>query len=178
MTPFQLYQWATCNIPSVTFQYCTSEEYQSEKAHLELRFQKSRTILGTRSLHTFIPKSNDTLSIKRYSSSTDSKDERVTKQPEDLEIEQVSGYVTCVHESVWWLACVLEKDLENAEFRLTLLHPHGPSRSYKYPTAPDIITLPLSSILTLVEPRTTTGRTYSLYQRDSRAATAKLKTVL
>jgi len=113
-----------------------------------------------------IPKSYDTLSTKKYSSSTDSKDEKVTKQPEDLEIEQVSGYVTCVHESVWWLACVLGKDLENAEVRLTLLHPHGPSRSYKYPTAPDITTLPLSSILTLVEPKTTTGRTYSLYQRD------------
>ena len=42
----------------------------------------------------------------------------------------------------------------------------------------DIVTLPLTSILTLVEPRTTTGRTYSVNQRDSRAARAKLKTVL
>ena len=97
--------------PCGCYQYCTSEEYQSEKAHLELRFQKSRTIPEAHSLHTFIPKSNVTLStevllinwFKRW---------RVTKQPEDFEIEQVSGYVTCVHESVWWLAYVLEKDLE------------------------------------------------------------------
>ena len=90
----------------------------------------------------------------------------------------MSGYVTYVHKSIWWLASVLEKDLENAEVRLTLLHPHGPSRSYKYPTVPDIVTLPLTSILTLVEPRTTTGCTYSVNQRDSRAARDKLNTVL
>ena len=57
MTPFQLYEWALKNIPSVTFMYCTIEEYEREKSFLEHRFQKSRTIAGTRSLPTcFYPK--------------------------------------------------------------------------------------------------------------------------
>ena len=27
---------------------------------------------------------------------------------DDLQIDDISGYVTCVHSSKWWLACVLE----------------------------------------------------------------------
>ena len=178
ITPFQLYEWASQTIPSVTFAYCTTEEYQSEKAHLEIRFQKSRTIPGTRSLHSFVPVSNDTLTTKRYSLSSTSKDERVTKQEMDIDMEQVSGYVTCMHQNTWWLTCVLENDIDNAEVKLTFLHPHGPSRSFKYPATPDIIVLPTSNILTLVEPRTTTGRQYTIQQKDTRAATSKLKAIL
>ena len=132
MTPFQLYQWATSSIPSISFTFCTTEEYQAEKAFLEARFKKSCTIAGTRSLHTFIPKSSDTVSTKRYSFSQESKDQKVVKEPDDLDIYDVSGFVLCIHKGVWWLACVLEKDLDNSEVKLTLLHPHGPSRSFKY----------------------------------------------
>ena len=175
MTPHQLYEWALENVPSITFAYCTTEEYEREKTYLEARFLKSKTIPGTRSLHSFVPKSTDTLITKKFSLATQSKDEKVTKQGEDLDMEQISGYVTCVHSSFWWLACVLEKDVENAEVKLTLLQPHGPSRSFKYPAIPEIIVLPLPNILTLVEPRTVSGHTYTLLQKDSRAATTKLK---
>ena len=93
-------------------------------------------------------------------------------------MEQVSGYVTCMHKNSWWLACVLENDIDNAEVKLMFLHPHGPSRFFKYPATPDIIVLPTSNILTLVEPRTTTGRQYTIQQKDTRAATSKLKAIL
>ena len=69
MTPFQLYEWASKNIPSVTFVYCTTEEYEREKSFQD-RFQKSRMIAGTRSLHAFIPKTTDTMTTKRFSLST------------------------------------------------------------------------------------------------------------
>ena len=178
MTPLQLYEWASKAIPSVDFAYCTIEQYQSEKAVLENRFQNSRTITGTRSLHSFIPVSSDTLETKRYSLSSISKNERVTKQDMDIHIELVSGYVTCVHNNYWWLGCVLEKDIDNAEVKLTLLHPHGPSRSFKYPAQPDIVVLPVLNVLTLVEPRTTTGRQYTLKQTESKVAAIKLKAIL
>ena len=126
-------------------------------------------------MHTFIPKSSDTVSTKRYSFSQESKDQKVVKEPDDLDIYDVSGFVLCIHKGVWWLACVLEKDLDNSEVKLTLLHPHGPSRSFIYPSIPDIIALPVSDILSLVEPRTTTGRVYTISQKDSRTASAKLK---
>lgn len=75
MTPFQLFQWASESIPSVTFNYCSAEEYEAEKSHLEMRFQKSKTIPGTCSLHSFVPTSKDTLQTRRYSMSSVSKEQ-------------------------------------------------------------------------------------------------------
>ena len=95
MTPLQLHQWASKSIPGVIFEYCTLEEYESEKTKLEKRFDNSRTIAGTHRLHCFIPNSRHSLLTKRYSISSSSKVERVTKLVTDLELEQVAGYVTC-----------------------------------------------------------------------------------
>ena len=177
MTPIDLYEWASQAIPSVTFVYCSNEEYHIETTQLNTRFLNSRTIPGTRSLHCFIPISKHVLATKRYSLSSLSKNERVTKHETDIDIEQISGYVTCKLDNMWWLACVLEKDIDNAEIKLSFLHPHGPSQSFKYPASPDINVMPISNILTAVEPRTTTGRRYSILQKDAKEATNKLKTI-
>ena len=152
ITPLQLYQWASSSIPGVNFEYCTLEEYDSEKTQLEKRFDNSRTIAGTRRLHCFIPNSRDSLQTKRYSISSCSKVERVTKLETDIELEQVAGYVTCKYEGHWWLAQVLVKDSDNSEVKLSLLHPHGPSRSFKHPLSPNIINMALADVLTIVEP--------------------------
>ena len=117
-------------IPSVTFVYCTTEENEREKSFLEDRLQKSRTIVGTRSLHAFILKTTDTMTTNRFSLSTTSKDMKVMRERGELEMEEVFGYVICIHNNQWWLGCVLEKDLENVQVKLSLLHPSGPSRSF------------------------------------------------
>ena len=44
MTPLQLFEWASENIPGVVFRYCSTEEYEEVKHHLEKRFENSRTI--------------------------------------------------------------------------------------------------------------------------------------
>ena len=67
MTPFHLYEWASSNIPAVFFDYCSVEEYENEKMNIERRFENCQTIPGTHRLHCFIPQSQDTLLIKRYS---------------------------------------------------------------------------------------------------------------
>ena len=121
-TPLQLYQWASKSIPGVNFEYCTLEEYESKKTQLEKRFDNSRTIAGTRRLHCFIPNSRDSLQTKKYSLSSSSKVERVTKLVTDLELEQVAGYVTCKNQGHWWLAQVLAKDSDNGEVKLCLLY--------------------------------------------------------
>ena len=105
------------------------QEYEREKSFLEDRFQRSRTIAGARSLHAFIPKSTDTMTIKRFSLSTTSRDVKVMKERGELEME-VSGYVICIHSNQWWLGCVLEKDLDDVQVKLSLLHSPGPSRSF------------------------------------------------
>ena len=44
---------------------------------------------------------------------------------------------------------------------------------YRYP---DVITLPLTEILTKVSPRSRTGRVYTLTQKESKAAADKFET--
>jgi hypothetical protein len=61
------------------------------------------------------------------------------------------------------------------QVKLSLLHPSGPSRSFRYPHAPEIVTVPLYRVVLLVEPRTTTGRTYTIPQNVSKAARIQME---
>ena len=61
MTPRQLFDWACSNIPAAYFGYCSNEDYAREQSSLEHRFQLSRTIPGTRKLHSFVPISDSTV---------------------------------------------------------------------------------------------------------------------
>ena len=174
MTPRQLFEWASDNIPAVSFEYCSTEDYKREQTYLEERFQRSRTIPGTRKLHSFAPIAKDRVRTRVFSSSTIFKEERVTSCESELPVEQISGYVTCYYNEHWWVACVLQLYPDTIEERLTFLHPHGPSHSFRYPRVQDILTVPIADILTTVDPRTTTGRVYTLTQKESRTASEKL----
>ncbi len=170
-TPRQLFEWAAENIPSIFFKYCSLDDYKKEQLLLEERFQKSRTIPGTRKLHSFIPLTRSKVSTKVYSTSDTAKEERVTVLGSDLEIEKIKGFITCVYDDQWWVACTIQVDEDNV--KVTFLHPQGPSRSFRYPSRPDILTIPIAEVLTKVDPRTR-GRTYSLTQEESKLATEKL----
>ena len=171
-TPRQLFEWAVENIPAVVFKYCTLDDYKKEQVLLEERFQQSRTIPGTRKLDSFVPLTRSTPSTKVYSSSTTSKAESVTVLGSELDIEQIRGFVTCVYQNQWWVACTIQLDEEN--IKVSFLHPHGPSRSFRYPSTPEILTIPIGDILTKVDPKSR-GRMYTLTQEENRVATDKLK---
>ena len=68
--------------------------------------------------------------MKLYSNSGVYKEEKVVKDEGELELDGLSGFVSCVYENEWWLACILSVDPENAEIKVTFLHPHGPACSY------------------------------------------------
>ena len=51
MTPRQLFDWATINISTVHFDYCSSDDYKAEHDFLERRFMKARTIPVTSHIH-------------------------------------------------------------------------------------------------------------------------------
>ena len=108
MTPRQLFEWASDNIPAVCFEYCSTEDYKREQTYLEEQFQRSRAIPGTRKLHSFVPISKDRVRTRVFSSSTIFKEERVTSCESELPVEQIAGFVTCYYNEHWWVACVLQ----------------------------------------------------------------------
>ena len=74
MTPCQLYEWASENISTIVFTYCTTDDYRKAETFLEHRFQQSRTIPGTQKLHCFIPFQKDKLYTKLFSNSNTQKE--------------------------------------------------------------------------------------------------------
>ena len=98
MTLRQLFQWASSNISTITFEYCSTDDYLTENKNLAERFEECRTIPGTRKLHSFIPISTQKLQTKVFSSSSKAQIQWVTSKPDgEMEVEQVSGFITCIH---------------------------------------------------------------------------------
>ena len=111
---------------------------------------------------------------KEYSSLSSSKEERVTIRGDELTLEEITGFITCICDDQWWVACVLQTEV-SGEVKVSFLYPNGPSRSFRYPHRPDILNIPLSDILSKVDPRTVTGRVYTPTPKESRDASEKLK---
>ena len=68
---------------------------------------------------------------------------------------------------------MLQINTDIMEVQVTLLHPHGPSHSFRYPAKQHIIGIPLPNILTKVDPRTVTGHVYTLTKRETETTTEK-----
>jgi hypothetical protein len=102
------------------------------------------------------------------------REERVTLDKHDVPF----GFVTCLSDGKWWSACVLEVIEADNLVKLTFLHPNGPSSSFRYPEPHDIRTVPTDNVLTLVDPRTRTGRVYTLSKKEVTSASDKFRIIL
>ena len=60
-----------------------------------------------------------------YSLSPTSKEERVSIQENELALEDIRGFVICMYDKQWWLACVLEVDEDSDSVKVNYLHPHA-----------------------------------------------------
>jgi len=176
VSPRQLFDFAQSEISSVNFYYATVAEHEQEATLLKSRLAKARTIAGTHKLHCICPLSPETVKVKEFSKSEDSRVERVMLSSDsDLKTVDIKGYVTAKYDGYWWLGCVLQTMLDSSEVEVNFLHPHGPARSFKYPEPADILVMSCHDILTRVEPSTATGRTYTLSDEEASAAITALK---
>lgn len=103
---------------------------------------------------------------------------KVTSTVSEIPLETISGFVICAHQRNWWLGRVLQVESEPPLVTVMFLHPHGPCSSFKFPTTPDVKTLIKRNILTTVEPRTRTGRVYTLTKIETKTASEKLTKLL
>ena len=178
-TPVQLFNWAKENIQQVHFQYVEDKDLAVTRKALKKRFEECKAIEGTQKFHCFlsIPACKTKLLIKEYSFALEDKKVTVSHVSckEVLAWEAINGYVTCEYDNHWWLALVLDLDMENDEVQLKFLHPAGPSSSFTFPQRDDILAMPRKSVLTTVSPLTVTGRTYTLSETETNEASKSLK---
>ena len=67
---------------------------------------------------------------------------------------------------------------DEIQFKLKLLHPPGPLNSFRYPPSEHTVTIAIKDVLTMVDPRTRTGRAYTPSQKEVKSASQKLDTML
>ena len=80
-------------------------------------------------------------------------------------------------EREWLLACVLQLSPDEDRVKVTLLHPPGPSNSFRYPKSEHIVTVTVKDILTVVDPQTRTECVYTPSMKEMKAATEKFSSV-
>ena len=71
MTPRQLFEWSDNYFENIVFEFCSHIEHENEKKSLQKRFERVKTIKGTRSYHCFIPIDSKSVACKVISLSTD-----------------------------------------------------------------------------------------------------------
>lgn len=171
-TPQQLFDYAKENIPGMNFVYTTIEEHTEMAQILEGRFKKALPIPGTREYHAFITSKTSItkLLVKEFSSSSTATEVSVMPDEENLFTFNTNGYVISVLGDRWWLGYILDKNENEDEFYLSILHPSGPSRSYVYPPRGDRQWVSIENILCQVNPFTPTGRMYNLMSEDAEKA--------
>ncbi|KAJ8873037.1 hypothetical protein PR048_026653 [Dryococelus australis] len=157
MTPRQLYEWTKTDIHTIYFAFSTVLDYEQETNALKERFSNARQVPGTQKLNCIIPNSKHRIVFKPFSFSRNSKEEDALTDTEDLDFEAIVGFVTCIYNDQWSLACVIDTNEEKQEFKVSFLAPHGPSPSFTYLWHPDILTVTSEYILTKVDPITATG---------------------
>jgi hypothetical protein len=66
LTPAQLCSWAKEHLPSIHEQYVCNNEVEQTTYHLKFGFDNTRTVVGTRQYHAFLPIYGTTLIAKKY----------------------------------------------------------------------------------------------------------------
>jgi hypothetical protein len=126
-----------------------------------------------------MPVKKGVLNTKIYSASANYTENCVICVRKDMiELKDITGFVTCKYDTFWWLGCVLSVSEESNDVKISFLHPHGPSASYKSPATPQILQLPQSEILAKVSPNTATGRTYTLTTEETKFTADRSKTYI
>lgn len=177
MTPLQLFTWCQENITGINFKYYSENDHVNHEKYLNKRFIDVLTIPGTQKIHAVIPFTESCFMSKMFSESSETENHHLLPGGEVLsEIQNVeSGFVTVEYNKLWWLACILGKNNETAEVKVSFLHPEGPASSFFYPSSPDVLIVKSESLIKKVEPLTATGRTYKLSQKEMMESSEVLK---
>ena len=109
LTLLQLFEYCSQNIHNIKTIYLSINDWENENNLLKERHQNSKTIPGTRKLHSFIPINEHELKVKTFSSCDEFTIEKVIKKiPKATLTFNIGNYVTVVYRKYWWLALVKE----------------------------------------------------------------------
>ena len=143
-------------------------EYRKD---LVSRYNKARTVPGTRSFHQFVPISSNSIGAKHVSEESEYSlvfNFESAISPHQLQLK-ISQFVVCLYDNLYWVGMITEIDDANEDVNINFMHNHLPTRSLKWPTRDDVCHVPRTHIICTIETPsllTSTGRQYVLNSDD------------
>ena len=141
------------------------------RADLEDRFAKSKTMPGTRSSHHFVPISCNKIANKLTSEDREFLQFDFDKSlTEEIAIKNIKCflYVNNIYHTFRWVGIVTEVNVHEGDLKIEFLHPHGPRKTFSWPSVADKCFVSVSNILCIITaPTTITGQIYRISDTDS-----------
>ena len=160
-------------IKTTKFYGISNEEMIVVRRELKERFEKSERVPGTRASHHYFPISCSQIAHKLTSDDPSFTnifdfDKDFTERLNFLKDLKVFSYVSCIYGGYWWIGMVTNLNDDEGDATIDFVHPHGPIKSFNWPSRSDKCYVPITNILTIIEtPKTTTtGRSYSISDKE------------
>ena len=160
-------------IPSITFFGVSQKEKENVHADLEDHCTKSKTMPGTRNSHHFVPIFCNKMAHKITSEDREflqlDFDKSLTKE---IDIKNIKCflYVSCIYNTFWWFGIVTEMNVHEGDLKVEFLNPHGPRKTFSWPSVADKCFVPASNILCDIShftaPTTITERMHLISDTD------------
>jgi hypothetical protein len=171
----QLFSWAKANISGIEMFFVSTEEIEKFEVWLESRLHEAKTIAGTRSHHSFVPISSDSLKIRRISADVDGTSVKATsslRAQESLCQSFTPGqYVAAAYDKAWYLGVVENVSLENEDVLINFMRTRNPGttiHSFVWPLTRDECWIPFQHVISTVEvPLQITKGRIKQYKLDS-----------
>ena len=149
LNPSDLYQWCQQHIAGILFIWVSQEEIEAHGLVLNERFNSARKIPGTRENHSFVPSANG-MQVSRVSGvETDyvcNSQSSAEMQPQQSLVTP-GCYVGCLYDGLWWIGSVRSVSDEHSDYEVVFMHPHSPSRYFRWPQREDICWVPQCHVL-------------------------------
>ena len=128
------------NVQGIIFKFISKAKMEEVRRELLERFNQGGTIPGTRSFHFFSPISSTSVGYKKLCeddsfygtfSFADNQEAIQNIQPKEMD------YIACRYDNFWWIGLVDEINHEEEDFEVKFMHPHGPTRNFRWPQRED-----------------------------------------
>ena len=127
---------------------------------------QSQTVRETRSSHHFVPISCNKIARKLNSEDREFLQFDFHKSLTE-EIKRFSN-VSSIYDTFWWVDIVTEVNVHEGDLKIEFLHPHGPRKTFSWPSVADKCFVSVSNILCIITaPTTITGQIYRISDTDS-----------
>lgn len=179
----KFFDFCKSRIENIRFSLISKEKISESRRSLEERFSKTKTVPGTRCFHHFIPKPKNQIATKRisfdekFSTIFDFANESPYLKMVDI---SVNDYIVCTYGDHWYFGLVMEKNEIECDVHVKFLHPHGPAKSFYWPSREDICWTPLCKIISCVNPPVTkgSGRMYYFAEEEVQSVDIRCKKML